>query len=54
MHNHADHVDHEGPEEKDEPLVVAVAHTVVDERAVVVETLNALVAVVAVTGLFGP
>jgi hypothetical protein len=33
--------------------VIAVAYAVVDERAVVIKTLNTLVAIVAVPGLLG-
>lgn len=44
-------VDEEAAEEKDKILVVTVANTVVDERAVMVKALDAPVTVVAVAGL---
>jgi len=47
-------VDEEAAEEKDKILVVTVANTVVDERAVMVKALDAPVTVVAVAGLLGP
>jgi hypothetical protein len=50
----ADHVDGETDKKEDEPLVVAVAETVIYEHTVVVKFLNTSVAEVAVVCVFGP
>ena len=52
MRDKTEHVDREENEEEQEELVIPVADAVVHERAVVVESLDALVAVVAVPSLF--
>ena len=54
MDNQRDHVDEEKDQEKQEVQVISVTNAVVDELAVVVEPLDALVAVVAVPRFLGP
>ena len=53
MDEESKHVQREKEEEEHKVLVVAVANAVVDECAVVVEPLDALVAVVAVPSFLG-
>jgi hypothetical protein len=54
MNDECKHVDRKKEQEEHEELVVAVPNTIVDECAMVVETLHALVAVVAVPSLLWP
>ena len=54
MNDECKHVDRKKEQEEHEELVVAVPNTIVDECAMVVETLYALVAVVAMTSLLWP
>ena len=46
------HVESEKEEEKEEEFVVTIAKAVIDECAVVIETLDTLVAVVAMSCVF--
>ena len=52
MVDHSYHVQSEEQDEQQEVLMVLVAQAIVDESAVMVETLHALVTVITVHGVF--
>ena len=52
--DHCEHVEREEEQKQQEVLVVFVAKTIVDECAMMIKSLDALIAIVTMHGVFGP